>query len=302
MDKKSPFDDLYGVQPVLNALRAQRRGRLIKLLLQGSGVDGNPRSFPPDSPLARIQQLAEQLELEIDFVDKHELNMRSSNRPHQGVMLMAEPLDLTPLDCLEAELPLPAPREGMSEEDAARLTALSAAPAPVWLALDEVMDPQNLGALLRSACFLGAAGVVLSAKNSATISPVVSKASAGAVELAAVHSTRNMPRFLNKCRENGWRVVGTALSGQTVPLPELQSGQPTILVLGNEGHGLRTMVQRACDTLVRIDRPTTGMLAQARADLAVGDEPDGDVDSLNVSVSGGILLSHLLRVGSGVSA
>ena len=78
-------------------------------------------------------------------------------------------------------------------------------PTATWLALDEVVDPQNLGALVRSAAFLGAAGIVVSAKNSATIGPTVSKASAGAVEIVPVHATRNMPRFLNSAKE-----VGTA--------------------------------------------------------------------------------------------
>ena len=170
-------------------------------------------------------------------------------------------------------------------------------------------DPQNFGALLRSAFFLGVE-IVVSAKNSAPLSGVVSKASAGAMELAEVHAVRNLPRFLEEAAEDGWQVVGAALEGSVTPA-EVAVDRDTILVLGSEGHGLRTNVRprnycaqfsankflraifrrrarplqvlRACTSLVRVPS------------AAASDDPDAAlVDSLNVSVAGGVLLYALL--------
>ena len=152
------------------------------------------------------------------------------------------------------------------------------------LSLSQVMDPMNLGALLRTAHFLGVDGVVVCEKNSAALSPTVSKASAGALECMDVHSTRNMPQFLAKCAERGWRVVGTGLGdARCVPLRALDAGVPSVVVLGNEGAGMRKMVRAACAALVRVEG----------ADAAGADD-DAGVDSLNVSVTGGIVLHHLL--------
>ena len=85
----------------------------------------------------------------------------------------------------------------------------------------------------------------------------------------------------------------------TIPLSELETQKPTIVVLGNEGHGLRTLVQRACDNLVRIEKSKGGMIgkhlsAGSKVGGTSGGGEKGDVDSLNVSVSGGIILYHLL--------
>lgn len=80
----------------------------------------------------------------------------------------------------------------------------------MWVALDEVTDPQNFGAVLRSALFLGAAGVVTCQRNSAPLSPVVSKASSGAMEVLPVYSAKNLPQLLAACSVNGWAGAGPA--------------------------------------------------------------------------------------------
>lgn len=180
--------------------------------------------------------------------------------------------------------------------------------------MDEVVDPQNLGAILRSAYFLGQGrlGVLVCSKNSAPPTPVVSASSAGALELLTVYSTNNLPRTLNQAKEDGFRIIGASSSVPTIaggpgdgqvppPLYDLQDlplgngdDRPTILVLGSEGHGIRTLVAKACTEFVRIPAgvglPEPGD-TNKDADLppnAVG------VDSLNVSVTGGILLWQLL--------
>lgn len=265
--------------------------------------------------------------------DKGYLNTLCGNRPHQGFILKARPLQFEPILFLprideaetaatsSAETPAtttvaatadtePAAENGVDEsqdgEEAAAATAHPAAaaaaspktsPTPlaaaaagqVWLALDEVTDPQNFGALLRTAHFFGASGVVTCAKNSASLTATVSKSSAGAVEVMRVHSTSNMMRFLRRSRENGWRVVGTSVSERSGPLHELPAGPgapPTIVVLGNEGYGVRTNVLRECEFLVEVAGDGGGAMAEGAA--------ASTVDSLNVSVTGGVVLFHLL--------
>ena len=264
-------DSIYGVSPVLSALRTQRR-EFHKLWLQDT-LDTDKRNDRP--ALREIETLAHAAGLAVGRRDKGSLNSMCRNRPHQGLVLEASPLEFEPLDALPS-----IPDDG---------AASSSGAAPVWLALDEVSDPQNLGALLRSAFFLGVDGVLVSAKNSCPLTPAVSKASAGAMELAPVYAARNLPRTLQAARDSGWQVVGAALEKSVEP-SELPSSVPTVLVLGSEGHGLRTNVLRACSSLVRIPR---GVSAADDAEL---------VDSLNVSVAGGILLWTLLsgrRSGGG---
>ncbi len=189
----------------------------------------------------------------------------------------------------------------------------------LWLVLDEVVDPQNLGALIRTSYFLGNVGLLVCAKNSAPPSAVVSAASVGALEVATIYSTANLPRTLQQAQQDGFRIIGASSSPPTPirrairknagdddeeedgeqstdneasnmspngpPVYDLQdlptTSQPTLLVLGSEGHGLRTLVARACTEFVRIPSGNT--------------DDNESVDSLNVSVTGGILLWHLLH-------
>lgn len=290
-------DHLYGISPVRVALLSKRRK--FKELLTQSGMDIDNKK--DGKAAAEILRLATSMNLEVKEFSKHDLNMLSDNRPHQGFILRAEPLKFKRIGGLEA---------------------------PVGngcvLALDEVWDPQNFGALLRTSYFLGVEKVVVCAKNSAPLSPAVSKASAGAVEVMEnIYTTDNLMKFLDKSREAGWQVVGTALSDESMPLADLPVEQPTIVVLGNEGHGIRTNILRRCTHLVRIDgggsnsdsggivgsvdsmdsvEGSSGdVLAGVESDAGAGEMKKGKsdaaaalVDSLNVSVTGGIILHHLL--------
>lgn len=172
--------------------------------------------------------------------------------------------------------------------------------------LDEVVDPQNFGALLRSAYFLGGSsseigariGVLVCEKNSAPPSPVVSAASAGALEISEIYSTSNLPRLLNGAKEDGWRILGAAASVpngmrnddgspvECMDLSDVETGPPTLLVLGSEGSGLRTLVARACTGFVKIPGSDAAQIEGGG---------NAGVDSLNVSVTGGIMLWHLLH-------
>ncbi|KAL2475605.1 tRNA/rRNA methyltransferase (SpoU) family protein [Abeliophyllum distichum] len=105
------------------------------------------------------------------------------------------------------------------------------------VALDEVTDPQNLGAIIQPAYFYGASSVVLCAKDLAPLSGVASKANAGSLELMELRSCENMTQFLTFSAENGWRVLGSSVSARAIPLNEVVPGAPKILVLGSEGTG-----------------------------------------------------------------
>lgn len=246
-------DHIYGVSSVLMAIRSGKRN-ISELLIQ-EGMDLTNKK--DQSQAHDILKTAKSMNIPIREFSKHDLNMLTENRPHQGFVLRAAPLNFIKKDALP--------------------------PSPDFkcvLALDEVWDPQNFGALLRTCLFLGVDEVVVCAKNSAPLSPTVSKASAGALEVMDIASTSNMMRFLDKSQENGWQIVGTSLGDEAVDLNSLPLNAPTILVLGNEGHGVRTNILRRCTHLVKI-----------AGSNSLGDSA---VDSLNVSVTGGILLHHIL--------
>uniref|UniRef100_A0A2K2A3D8 tRNA/rRNA methyltransferase SpoU type domain-containing protein n=1 Tax=Populus trichocarpa TaxID=3694 RepID=A0A2K2A3D8_POPTR len=123
----------------------------------------------------------------------------------------------------------------------------------------------------------GVYGVLLCAKNSALLSGVVSKASAGSLELMELRCCKNRMQFLASSAENGWRVLGGSVSSKAVPLNEVLPGQPTILVLGSEGTGDEVEGEE-----INLERSS----AEFGSFLAV--------ESLNVSVAAGVLLHHLI--------
>lgn len=276
---------LYGLNPARAALRdAARRARagaaarrtIYRMFVQeGSDASGD----------AALLRAARDARVEIETVSKHDLNVLTGSppRPHNGVVLDASALTPTPID----QLPRWVHGEGSSTVKG---------PAPVWLALDEVVDPQNLGAVLRSAKFLGVAGVVVCAKNSAPLSPVVSKASAGALESMDVRSVGVMHRFLMRCVEDGWDVYGTAAEEGAADVADVDArGRPSVLVMGNEGAGLRTNVRRACTSMLRIAgggggggrRRRCGQPERVRRDRS-HTARDADVRAAGASCRGGV--------------
>lgn len=253
-------DAVYGVSPVLAALKFGRRS-LYSLHVQ-EGL--KPTKKKDQTAVAKAVQAATVAGAEVCSTSKHDLNIISGNRPHQGLVLDCSPLSFVPIDRLEDAQ--------QSSDDLSK--------PPLWLVLDEVMDPQNFGAALRSAYFLGASGVLTCSRNSAPLSPVVSKASAGAMEAMPVHSAQNLPRTLSAAAASGWQIVGATSDPTSLNCLDVNVRQPTLLVLGNEGVGLRTTVRNVCQTLVKVD---TGHITDSDS-----------VDSLNVSVATGILLHQFL--------
>jgi 23S rRNA (guanosine2251-2'-O)-methyltransferase len=152
---------------------------------------------------------------------------------------------------------------------------LLAAEAPLIVALDEVQDPQNLGAICRSAECAGATGVVLPRHRAAEVTPAVCKASAGAVEHLPIAQVRNLADFLADAKRAGCWVYG-AQAGAATAYDEPDYSGGVVCVLGAEGRGLRPRVAGACDALVSL--PLRGR-----------------IESLNVGATAAVLLYEILQ-------
>jgi 23S rRNA (guanosine2251-2'-O)-methyltransferase len=153
--------------------------------------------------------------------------------------------------------------------------ALLGRPDALIVALDQVQDPRNLGAVCRSAEFAGAAGVVVPERRSAEVTPVVCKTSAGAVEHLEIAHVRNLADWLAEAKAAGFWIWGADADASETPWAVDLTG-PTVLVLGGEGKGIRPRVASACDGLVALPR-------------------QGKVDSLNVSAAAAALLFEATR-------
>ncbi len=143
------------------------------------------------------------------------------------------------------------------------------------MALDQVQDPRNLGAVCRSAEFAGAAGVVIPDRRSAEVTAVACKAAAGAVEHLAVARVRNLTDWLAEAKAAGFWVWGADAGASQAPW-DVDLDGPTVLVLGGEGKGIRPRVASACDGLVSLPQ-------------------GGEVESLNVSAAAAALLFEAVR-------
>ncbi|CAJ2676297.1 unnamed protein product [Trifolium pratense] len=259
-------EGIYGVGPVLASLSAGRREFYALYVQQGLDLSSNNRKKKDKKGFERVLKMAEKINLSVKEASKHDLNMVADNRPHQGLVLDASPLEMVRIQELEP-------------------VSVEEGKGSLWVALDEVTDPQNLGAIIRSSYFFGATGIVLCAKNSAPLSGVVSKASAGALELMELRYCKNMMQFLVSSAENGWRVLGGSVSSKAISLNEIEPGPPTILVLGSEGTGLRPLVERSCTQLVKI-------VGNIPLDLSTS-EVEGESTGLNGESSGKEFLSFL---------
>lgn len=229
----APAEVLYGINPVEAALAAGRR-RLDRLLV---------KQGRPSPRLRRILERAGQLSLPMSEFPTGELAEKCGSPNHQGVALHCGPLPV-------------------GEEKSC--LALAAGGAPLLVALDEVQDPQNLGAVVRGCAVLGADGVVLPRHHASPLSPAASKASAGLLETFPIFVVSNLARFLGHCRSRNFWVAGASEDGET-PLHSFRRDGALVLVLGNEGKGLRPLVARSCDFHLAIPTSKGGGLNVAAA-------------------------------------
>ena len=263
---------IFGQNPVKEAMLQNKRDEFYRLWIQ----EGDGGSYSSDEKMiARAKELG----CTISYATKHDLNMLTESRPHQGVALDCTPLEMDSIESLLEE-------NGSGDDAETRRDRQH----PLWLALDEIIDPQNFGAILRTAHFLNINGVVVCAKNSAPLSPVVSKASSGAMESIKVYQTNAMHKFLAKCVDDGFNVVGLANQSGAENVSDLSLNQPTVLVVGNEGSGLRTNVRRACSRIAKIEGGSDKNGAGANKTTSV--------ESLNVSVATAIALFQLTNTNA----
>jgi 23S rRNA (guanosine2251-2'-O)-methyltransferase len=231
---------IYGIQPAREAIRVH--GEKLERLYIEHGA--NPK-------LDALARFAEGRGIAVETASRGDLDRRAAGGRHQGVIAVAPDLRLAPL----SEVPT--------------------GPGSITVALDGVMDPQNFGAVIRSAVALGATAILWPEHASAPLSPATFRASAGAVEHALLCKVPSLPGALDELAAKGVTTIALDAQG-TVDLGAVDLGGPVCIVIGAEDKGTRKGVRKSCTH--------TAKLPMA-----------GPISSLNASVAGAIALYEVLR-------
>jgi 23S rRNA (guanosine2251-2'-O)-methyltransferase len=233
-----------GRNPVLEAIRSNRTIEKI-LIARGTG----------EGSIREIIGKAREKGIVIQEVDRQRLDEISDSNAHQGVIAY-----VTPYEYVEVEdLIKRAEDKGES---------------PFIVILDEITDPHNLGAIIRTAECCGAHGIVIPKRRSVGLSPAAIKASAGAVEYLPVAKVTNLVSTLELLKKQGFWIAGADTEGNSYTAQDLTG--PIALVVGSEGKGIGRLIKEKCDFLVSIPIK-------------------GNIDSLNASVAAGILMYEVVR-------
>lgn len=229
---------LAGRRAVLEALRGHTKIR--KIFVEPRRADH------------AIRETAEARKISVASRDRAELDRLSDGVRHQGVVAIADDYEFRDVDEL-----------------------IASGRSPVCLvALDQITDPQNLGAIVRSAITLGMDGLIIQKHRAATITPSVVRASAGATEHASIARVTNLQRTLLSLAKEGFEIIGLDAGGD-VDIRDIEpSNRGRILVVGSEGKGLRRMVRERCDIVAQIRQ-------------------EGPLDSLNASVATAIAMYEI---------
>ena len=209
-----------------------------------------------DKGLQRLAAQAKEAGAVVVPVDRRKLDAMSFTRAHQGIIALATAHEYVTID-------------DILEEAAAR------GQAPLIVICDELTDPHNLGAILRSAECAGAHGVIIPKRRSVGLTATVAKASAGAVEYMKVARVTNINSAIAELKDRGVWVFGTAAEG-SIPMYQADLTGPAAIVIGNEGAGLSPLVRKNCDVMVNIPMA-------------------GRISSLNASAAASILLYEAVR-------
>ncbi len=236
---------LEGRNAVMEAFKA---GRTIDKVFLAEGA--------ADHGLRRLASLAREAGAVVTAVDRRKLDQMSPTGAHQGIVAMAAAHDYSTLDDMLAL----AARRGE---------------APLLVLCDELSDPHNLGAIIRSAECAGAHGVVIPKRRSVALTAVVAKAAAGALEYMPVARVTNLSAAMETLQKKGLWIFGTAAEGAT-PLYEADLRGPAAIVIGAEGDGMSRLVTERCDYKVSIPLR-------------------GQISSLNASAAAAVLLYEALR-------
>ena len=228
-------------------LEAFRSGKTIANLFVLDGCQ--------DGPVKSILREAKKTDTIINFVDKERLDRLANSGHHQGVVAQAAAYEYAEVeDILNA--------------------AKEKGEAPFIFILDEIEDPHNLGAIIRTANLCGAHGVIIPKRRAVGLTAIVAKTSAGAVNYTPVAKVTNIAKTIEELKKEGMWFVCADMDGQT--MYDLNLTGPIGLVIGNEGAGVSRLVKEKCDFTASIPMK-------------------GDIDSLNASVAAGVLAYEIVR-------
>lgn len=208
-----------------------------------------------DGPVRTIAREARKTDTIINYVSKERLDQLSETRAHQGVIAQAAAYEYSTVDEILAR----------AEEKGE---------PPFLILLDNVEDPHNLGAIIRTANLAGAHGVIIPKRRAVGLTSTVAKTSAGAINYTPVAKVTNIVRTIEELKEKGIWFVCADMGGET--MYDLDLTGPMGLVIGNEGEGVSRLVREACDFTASIPMK-------------------GDIDSLNASVAAGVLAYEIVR-------
>lgn len=239
---------IYGRNPVLEVLRS---GQPIEGIMIARGVKTS-------GPVGEILERARAHNIQVEWVERARLDRMAGN--HQGVVARVPAFEYATVDDVLA-------------------LARRRNERPLVLALDQVQDVHNLGALIRTAEAVGAHGIIIPERRGAGITPAVYKSSAGAVAHLPVTQVTNLVRTLSQLKAEGLWIVGLDMAGDH-EYDALDWAIPVVIVVGSEGQGLSRLVRETCDFLVRLPMR-------------------GKIDSLNAAVAGSIVLYTAWRHGAG---
>ena len=235
---------IEGRNAVLEAFRA---GKTIDKLFVLDGCQ--------DGPVKSILREAKKTDTIINFVDKERLDRLANSGHHQGVVAQAAAYEYAEVeDILNA--------------------AKEKGEAPFIFILDEIEDPHNLGAIIRTANLCGAHGVIIPKRRAVGLTATVAKTSAGAINYTPVAKVTNIAKTIEELKKEGMWFVCADMDGQT--MYDLNLTGPIGLVIGNEGAGVSRLVKENCDFTASIPMK-------------------GDIDSLNASVAAGVLAYEIVR-------
>lgn len=227
--------------------RLEGRNALTEALKAGRTID---KVFVADGDtdkgLQRLAAQAKEAGAVVVPVDRRKLDLMSTTHAHQGIIAQAAAHEYATLD-------------EILEEAAARNQA------PLIVICDELSDPHNLGAIIRTAECAGAHGVIIPKRRSVGLTATVAKASAGAVEYLKVARVGNINQAITELKEKGVWVFGTAAEG-SVPMYQANLTIPAAIVIGNEGDGMSQLVRKNCDMLLSI--PMAGRISSLNASNA----------------------------------
>ena len=251
--------DRFAQRPDVEEVEGQLEGRnaITEALKNGRTID---KVFVADGDTDRgLQRLAAQAKeagAVVVPVDRRKLDAMSTTRAHQGIIALAAAHEYATIDDILEE-------------------AASRGEAPLIVICDELSDPHNLGAILRSAECAGAHGIIIPKRRSVGLTATAAKASAGAVEYMKVARVTNINNAIAELKEKGVWIYGTAAEG-SIPMYKADLTGPAAIVIGNEGDGLSPLVRKNCDVMLSIPMK-------------------GRISSLNASAAASILLYEAVR-------